>query len=389
MRIRSGFALHSAFVLAGIATTMLGPLLPGLQARWNIADGRAGLLFTAQFLASVSSAAAVGMLARRYGYSKLIGFGLLLVAAGVAGCAVSGWPAALPCVAVYGSGLGLIIPAGNLGIAALHPGAESRHVMALNLSWCGGAVAAPLLVAILAGSFLWILPVAALVCAALYGAAPWPAWSGELASPVQLGRLPLLLTALLLFLYVGAENAIGGWVAVMTLRGSGAQSLWAILPSAFWAGMLAGRIFSRTLLARLGPSVIVISGLLVAFVAAAFLIAVHGSDWSAAAGALSGFGLSPVFPLVVAQYAEAGATRSASGLIFSAAGLGGAALPALVGLLSQLCGSLRAGMSAVLLCVAAMMFLQLRLARVFRHSAQGPPSIGSHPQSAALSSQGR
>jgi fucose permease len=79
--------------------------------------------------------------------------------------------------------------------------------------------------------------------------------------------------------------------------------------------------------------------------------------------------LSPVFPLVVAQYARASAAGSASGIIFSAAGLGGAALPALVGLLSQHLASLRTGMSTVLLCIAAMLWLEWRLIGALRYPA--------------------
>lgn len=354
--------LYAAFVLAGIATTMLGPLMPALQARWNIADSRAGLLFTAQFLASVCSAALVGVLARRFGYGKLIRVGLLLLAAGLAGFAVYPWPIALPCVAVYGCGLGLIIPAGNLGIAALHPGAGARSVMALNLCWCIGAVAAPILIACLPATFLWLQALLAVGLATISGAGPWPAqsaWNRETGSHAS---APHLLTALLLFLYVGVESAIGGWVALLTFRGPNTQSLWAILPSAFWAGMLVGRMVTPALLAVLCSRVMVIVGMLVAFAGAAYLIAGSGSNWSIAAGAFSGFGLAPVFPLVVAQYAEAAAVGSASGLIFSAAGLGGAALPALVGFLSQGSGSLRIGMSAVLLSLVAMTGLQLRIA---------------------------
>jgi ACS family phthalate transporter-like MFS transporter len=108
--------------------------------------------------------------------------------------------------------------------------------------------------------------------------------------------------------------------------------------------------------------VMIIAGLLLAFGAAAYLIGAGGSQWSIAAGVLSGFGLAPVFPLVVARYAEAVAVGSASGLIFSAGGLGGAAMPALVGFLSQSSGSLRIGMSAVVLSLAAMTCLELRIA---------------------------
>jgi fucose permease len=353
--------LYAAFALAGIATTMLGPLMPALQAQWNIADSRAGLLFTAQFLASVCSAAMVGVLARRFGYGQLIRFGLLLLAAGVAACAVCRWPLALPCVAIYGCGLGLIIPAGNLGIAALHPGAETRPVMALNLCWCVGAVAAPILIASLAATFLWLQALLAAVLAVCSGADPWPAKPASNKLSAQREASPHLLTALLLFLYVGVESSIGGWVALLTFRSPGAQSLWAILPSAFWAGMLIGRMVTPSLLDIVRPRVIIVAGLLLAFAAAAYLIG-GGSHGSVAAGALSGFGLAPVFPLVVAQYAEAVAVGSASGLIFSAAGLGGAAMPALVGFLSQSSGSLRIGMSAALFSLAAMTCLQLRIA---------------------------
>jgi fucose permease len=326
--------------------------MPALQARWHISDSRAGLLFTAQFLASVGSAAVVSPLARRYGYARLIRFGLLMVAAGVAGCAACPWPLALPLVAVYGAGLGLIIPAGNLAA----PGA--RAVMALNLCWCVGAVAAPVLVALLPVSFLWFQSLLAVI---LSGAGPWPALEIPDSTPQAMGPRHAL-TALLLFLYVGAENSIGGWVAMLTLRGGGAQKLWAVLPSAFWAGMLAGRVIAPALLSAIRSQVIVVAGMLTAFGAATYLIAAHASNWSVAAGALSGLGLAPVFPLVVARYAETLAAGSASGLVFSAAGLGGAALPALVGYLSQSTGSLRVGMSAVLLTLAAMLCLQFQLA---------------------------
>src|SRR6185312_16101564 len=37
------------FGIAGVATVMLGPLLPALIARWHIQDAQAGTLFTASF----------------------------------------------------------------------------------------------------------------------------------------------------------------------------------------------------------------------------------------------------------------------------------------------------------------------------------------------------
>jgi len=41
---------------------MLGPLMPGFEARWHLKDSEGGLLFVAQFIASVMTAATVGEL---------------------------------------------------------------------------------------------------------------------------------------------------------------------------------------------------------------------------------------------------------------------------------------------------------------------------------------
>ena len=41
---------HVVFVLVGIATTMLGPILPLLAKHWHLSDGKMGLFFIAQFL---------------------------------------------------------------------------------------------------------------------------------------------------------------------------------------------------------------------------------------------------------------------------------------------------------------------------------------------------
>ena len=55
--------------------------------------------------------------------------------------------------------------------------------------------------------------------------------------------------------------------------------------------------------------------------------------------------------------------NQAAGLIFSAAGLGGAVVPPLVGMLAASSGSLRVGLAVVLVWMAGMMGLEWRLGR--------------------------
>ena len=101
---------------------MLGPLMPGFEARWHLDDSQGGLLFVAQFIASVAAAAAVGVLAKQFGYWRLVACGLAVAALGVAGCASGSWTVAVLSVAVYGCGLGVVVPAANLGVAAASRG---------------------------------------------------------------------------------------------------------------------------------------------------------------------------------------------------------------------------------------------------------------------------
>ena len=45
-------AAYVSFVPIGIATVLLGPMLPTLSVRWSLNYAQAGALFTAQYLAS-------------------------------------------------------------------------------------------------------------------------------------------------------------------------------------------------------------------------------------------------------------------------------------------------------------------------------------------------
>src|SRR5260370_11991509 len=80
----ASLVLHGGFVVAGIVTTLIGPILPILIGRWSLTDQRAGLFFTAQFCGSMAGGASLGWLIQR-GYRHALVCGFSLMAAGVAG----------------------------------------------------------------------------------------------------------------------------------------------------------------------------------------------------------------------------------------------------------------------------------------------------------------
>lgn len=343
----------------GVATTMLGPLMPGFEARWNLDDAQGGLLFVAQFLAQVVSAAAVAPLARRIGYWRIVAAGLVIGALGVTGCASHSWTVVLLSVGLYGVGLGIAIPAANVGVAAASGGDSARRVLYLNLFWSVGAVTAPILIAQLRSAFLPSLAAAYLLMGILL------AWTGAGHRPAEVvvaktGRsLPHLLFALMLFLYVGAESSIAGWVSSYANRSASTRQLWAVLPSVFWGSILLGRLAAPSILHRVRASTLAPWSLGIAIGGALLLVAGEGPMALLAGSSIAGLGFSPVFPVTVAAYADR-VGGSASGLVFSAAGLGGATIPWVVGMVSTVSGSLRMGLVTVLLLTLALFCLQIR-----------------------------
>ena len=353
--------VFAAFILTGVANTMLGPLMPGFEARWHLDDARAGLLFTAQFLASVLLAAVVPALGRRVGYRRAVAIGLATVAAGVAGCMADSWPAALAAVALYGCGLGIVVTGSNLAVASISGGNSAHPLLWLNFCWSVGAVAAPWLVAGLRGSFL---PIVALGLTAFALAVGMPAGK---ASPHQVqprsGIAPPHLTcALLLFLYVGVETSVAGWISTYAMRSASAGALWAALPSIFWFAILLGRAAAPGLLHRVPAPAFAPASLILSGLGAVVLLAASGSGGMVAGSLITGFGFAPIFPVTVAWYTDRSGS-AVSGLVFSAAGLGGAAIPPLVGFVSTFSGSLRAGLASVLVVIPVMIWLQYRLGR--------------------------
>jgi MFS family permease len=104
--------LFGAMVLSGIATTMVGPLLPRLESRWHIGDAEAGLLFTGLFLASVMTGALVGPLASRFGHRSVILTGRLLATFALQRFIAGGLLSACLIVAFSGVCLLLVAPYG-------------------------------------------------------------------------------------------------------------------------------------------------------------------------------------------------------------------------------------------------------------------------------------
>ena len=117
----ANIAANAAFVPIGMVTVLLGPMLPILSARWSLNYGQAGSLFTAQFVASTFAVLLSGGLVSRLGFRFAINAGLLAMAVALAVLPLTSYFPGLACIALYGAGLGLAVPAANLLVAEVNP----------------------------------------------------------------------------------------------------------------------------------------------------------------------------------------------------------------------------------------------------------------------------
>jgi MFS transporter, FHS family, glucose/mannose:H+ symporter len=371
-RPRDGFVLvHAAFILTGAVTTLLGPMLPVLSAKWALSDSQAGYLFTSQFLSSMTGVVLSGSMIRRCGYRGVMAIGLCLMAMGVIPLAHAGWLGGITAIGVYGLGTGFVSPTANLIVAELRPNRRAAALNILNFSWGVGAVGCPFAVAFLVlahhtSLFLYSLAASLVLMAAGYFAAQFTTWTVPETQErsVRAGRLwrgPLVIIfGLLFFFYVGAESCISGWIASYTKRMQGpGGAYWALMPSLFWAALLLGRASAPMVLRMLKEKRLASIGLVVASAGVVCLVAANTLVMVSTGAVLTGFGFASVFPIFIAMMSErfGDMANRAAGILFAMAGLGGAVLPNLVGLISTRSSSLRAGLAIPFVCSAAMLIL--------------------------------
>jgi len=368
-------AAYASFVPIGIVTVLLGPMLPTLSARWSLNYSQAGALFTAQYLASTCAVGVSGWLVTRWGFRFAMKAGLGLATAGTAFILAGPEALGIACIVAYGAGLGLAVPAANLLVAEVNPGRRSAALNILNFCWSAGAVACPFLVAVAAkihhiGLFLGL--VAAFLFSVLVGIAAMPSSIAEPRASVDAGapsfriewKHPALLAlAILFFLYVGTENAFGGWVATFSKSlGNMSPAMSLMTPSFFYASLMLGRWIAPLILRSIDEVRLVQVGLLLASAGTTGLMLSHSLTGVLISACGAGFGLSSVYPITIAMLSrEFGSSASRVGsLMFTLSNIGGGLLPWIVGVSSSRFGSLKAGLLVPLIGSVLMAMLYLR-----------------------------
>jgi FHS family glucose/mannose:H+ symporter-like MFS transporter len=368
--------LHLSFIVIGVITTLLGPILPSFSHRWLLTDAQAGFFFTSQYFFSTLGVILTSVVLPRYGFSKVSAAGFVSFSLGFAFLGLGSWYISALMVGINGFGYGLTNPAINLRATHLASKNTAAAVTFLNFSWSIGAVLCPFLVramipAIHLRGFSLVIAVCSLMLVYLHlSLRTLPATGQDTRATHPLAdwlahlRLPQAAPLLALyFLYVGTEVALGGWVASYETRLPGMSAVTLVIaPSVFYGALLFGRGVAPLILRHVSEIAVSVGGLLLATIGAAIIAASNTPQILYLGAAIAGAGLAPQYPIFITWLAAIFKQDSTwvGALFFGSAGIGGGALPWLVGIISASTHSLRAGLFLPLAVSLLMVFLVVR-----------------------------
>ena len=334
---------------------LLGPLLPAMVTDLGITYAQAGFLFTLLSFGSLigTSLGAIGSdsLPRKLLYGAcvlLLSICLFLLGVMPRYSLVALF---IFLASLTGSPIGAI---GQSIMLGMFPGKREMYLSYMTFFGAIGSFIAPVVVALnFSASLSWRWPffetaiLALIVCVALL-ATPIPS-AAPLHRPERLAAIVrnrcVLVSSVLIFFSVGADLGFSYWLAEyfkselhVSLRMS------SFVVGVYLVGIIMGRILVPTFLKRMSARANLVMGLAVALASLLPFILLPSVPLKVGLCALYGFGIGPVFPLLVARGTREFPSQSGAvtGVLYGCMALGGMTFPVLVGALAVSGGIARA-----------------------------------------------
>jgi fucose permease len=369
--------LFAGFVLIGIATVIVGPMLPVFIQKWALDDRQAGFFFTVQFTSSMVGVGLSSALSAWRGYRPALILGYALTGVGLAALNTNSHAFALAATASFGCGYGLVIPGTNLLVAQAGGKRSASLLNLLNFMWGTGAIAcSPLVLLALEHMRLPVLlaglgisgglMVLGLVVASFRGETHGEVAKTSESGTVEVGLAVTMALAALFFIYVAMETSVGGWAVEFAKRlANKSTGMTTLAQMFFYAGLTSGRAIAPIVLLRLHERRLVLGALVLSTVGTAILMASNTLNMAILGVFLAGLGCASIYPIYIAWLSRwyGARTKRVGGVLFALASLGGAAGPWLVGAVSKYSGNLRMGLLVPLAGAITMICLVLLLRR--------------------------
>lgn len=368
--------LHVMFFLSGIATVLIGPVLPILARHFSLSDIEMSYFFPAQFAGSISGTLLSSRLARRNNYSAAAVAGTLLMAVGLMLLNADSYSICLVGFLVNGLGIGLTLPSINMLILDMSQGRAASALSILNFCWGVGAIISKPFVDISGtrdslGLATWILAVPLVISAVIILPKVRLCRSVPDETPRDDPRDARIWTtpiawgiALFNLIHVGFESGMGGWITTYTERVDGQPLLAWLSPTfLYFLFFVLGRAFAPVLFRFVNENRMLLLGLTIVLAGMVFVLSAATVASLSIGAVAAGFGTSWIFPTNVARFSRTfgpGSTRRATPL-FVAGTIGAASSTWLIGFVSERTGSLHSGLYVLAVGIALLIVLQIIL----------------------------
>ena len=375
--LHSTIGYFAAFVSLGLVSASLGPTLPSLAENTSSQLSQISILFTARSAGYLLGSFVSGQVYDRVaGHPVLVGLLLLLgISLAVVPLIPTLWLLAILLLLV-GFSEGMVDVGGNTLLVWVHRGKVGPFMNGLHFFFGAGAFLAPLIIAqtmLATGAIRWpYWIVAALML-------PGAIWLGRVKSPERqlvpeaeqgdmANALLVFLSALFLFMYVGAEISFGGWIYTYALKlDIATEAVAALLTSGFWGALTGGRLLAIPIAARVRPSRMLLADLLGCIASVGTILLFPTSSTAIWIGTLGlGFSMASIFPTTL-SFAERRMTITGkvTSFFFIGASSGGMFLPWLIGQLFE-----KIGPQVTMIAIFTNLFLALAVFVILMRSSK-------------------
>ncbi len=363
--------LHFAFFLSGIATILIGQVLPVISQKLSLNDNHGGQLFIAQFIGSLTGNFIYNFTVKRFGFLFSIMLGTLALAFGCLIINANNWTICFAGFVILGIGIGATLTSINMFVAEINPHRQASALNILNFFWGIGAILSQPFVAFLGAPDSIFLPTA--ILAGLFFLTTLVIFFGfrQIERKQTLSKTPEIvlkpiwtnpmawLVTLFNFIHVGIETGIGGWLTTYSARFTESTGLISATP-VFFLFFVIGRGFASVFLNFLTINKFLLFSLLTLSAGIILMLSAQNYTFLLFGASVAGFGTSGIFPTNLARFTKIfgeSATRQAAPF-FIFGGLGGAFTTWIVGYISYYSQNLRSGIFVLLISSLILILLQ-------------------------------
>ncbi|EFQ34741.1 major facilitator superfamily transporter [Colletotrichum graminicola] len=354
---------------SGLNDSAPGALIPYIEKHYNIGYAIVSLVFIGNAFGFIFGAVFLESLRVRLGRARLLALAQTIITLGYAPIlAQAPFPLVVVSFFVIGFGISLNLAVNNVFCGSLRQATTALGF--LHGAYGIGGIVGPLIATALVTaartrwSMYYVIPLALAIFNGAFSAWSFRDYDSELVSGTSAAQESaaaadsgtqllsmfsalkirvVLLGALFIFAYQGAEVSISGWIIsfLITVRGGDPDSV-GYVTAGFWAGITVGRLCLSHPAHRVGEKLFVVLATVGAAVFQLLVWWVPNVVGPAVSVAIVGLLLGPIYPCAAAVFMR-GMTRqkrpSGMGVISAFGSSGGAVAPFMTGILAQASGT--------------------------------------------------